>query len=92
MEDATLEHGWTTVPRSLEKLVNSRKSPRQSTPLTTDDIFLPDSELVQQVSKYAKDRLPAETFNHSMRVFYYGERRVFDRYVDSHSHSFQVKP
>lgn len=73
MADATHEHGWTAVPRSLEVLVKSRKNPLPSTPLAVDDISLPNSELVQQVMKYAKDNLSAETFNHSMRVFYYGK-------------------
>lgn len=73
MADAVHEHGWTAVPRSLDKLVNSRKDPKPPTPISIDDMPLPNSELVQQVMKYAKDNLPAETFNHSMRVFYFGQ-------------------
>lgn len=66
------EHGWTAVPRSLEKLVQSRKDPKPSKPMKVADIPLPDTHLVQSVMKYAKEHLPAETFNHSMRVYYYG--------------------
>lgn len=71
MSDSTEQHGWTAVPRSLEKLIGSRKDARP-TPLSVEDIPLPDSALVQEVTKYAKEHLPSETFNHSMRVYYYG--------------------
>jgi cyanamide hydratase len=82
MANATHEHGWTAVPRSLDVLVKGRKNPKASTPLTVNDILLPNSELVQQVMQYAKDHLPAETFNHSMRVFYYGKPEHFPRALD----------
>ena len=72
MTDAGQEHGWTAVPRSLQKLVTSRKNPKPSTPMTVDEISVPEGELVQHVLNYAKDNLPPETFNHSMRVFYFG--------------------
>jgi cyanamide hydratase len=72
MTDAVQEHGWTAVPRSLQELVASRNNPNPSTMMTVDEISIPDGELVQHVVKYAKDHLPSETFNHSMRVFYYG--------------------
>ena len=66
------EHGWTAVPRSLDKLVASCKDPKSSKPVSVDDIPLPDSPLVQSITKYAKENLSKQTFNHSMRVFFYG--------------------
>ena len=72
MSNATQEHGWTAVPRSLDKLVASRRDPKASTPVRVDDIPLPDSPLAKEVLTYAKQNLPLQTFNHSMRVYYYG--------------------
>lgn len=72
MSKTTQEHGWSAVPRSMEKLVASRKDPKPSKPVDVKDIPLPDSPLVEAVMKYAKENLPSETFNHSMRVYYYG--------------------
>ena len=66
------EHGWTAVPRSLEKLVAGRKDPKPSKAMKLAEIPLPHSPLVQSVMQYAQQHLPAETFNHSMRVYYYG--------------------
>ena len=65
-------HGWTAVPRSLEKLVASRKDKKPSQPIRIEDISTPNSQIVQDVMKYAQARLPAEAFNHSMRVYYFG--------------------
>ena len=75
MTDATHEHGWTAVPRSLEKLIKEKKSSKSSTPVTIDEISLPTGDLVLKVTKYARDNLPIETFNHSMRVYYFGKSR-----------------
>ena len=57
----------------MDKLITSRKDPKPSNPMNVDGIPLPDSPLVQHVMKYAKENLPSETFNHSMRVYYYGQ-------------------
>ncbi|KAK5134991.1 hypothetical protein LTR08_005943 [Meristemomyces frigidus] len=67
------EHGWTAVPRSFSKLLASIPDQKPSLPMQVEDIPLPTSELVHQVTKYAKQNLPEEVFNHSMRVYYYGK-------------------
>lgn len=72
MSNPTHDHGWTAVPRSMEKLLASRKDPKPSSPVTVDEISLPGGPLVEQVWEYTKENLPAETFNHSMRVYYLG--------------------
>ena len=80
MSKTVSENGWTAVPRSLDKLVASRKDPKPSKPVKIEDIPVPNSPLVQQVMGYAKENLPPETLNHSMRVFYYGKHYLdFDR-------------
>lgn len=70
--NATEEHGWTAVSRSLGQLVASRKTKTESKTVSLEDIPIPDTSLVQRVAKYAKDNLSSQTFNHSMRVYYYG--------------------
>ena len=76
MSDLVQEHGWTAVPRSLEKLVSDRKNKTAPKPVSLEDMPLPDTPLVQEVLQYAKENLPRETFNHSMRVYYYGSQRM----------------
>jgi len=73
MSKTVEEHGWTAVPRSRDKLLDSIGNPKSSKPMKIEDIPLPDSPLVQSVLKYAKENLTKQTFNHSMRVFYYGQ-------------------
>jgi len=72
MSKTVEEHGWTAVPRSLEKLVNDRKNPKDATAIRVEDIAIPNSPLAQSVLKYAKENLPKQTFNHSMRVYCFG--------------------
>jgi len=67
------EHGWTPVPRSMDKMLASRKDPKPPIPLKPADFPLPDSPMVKTVTAYAKETLPKETFHHSMRVYYYGK-------------------
>ncbi|KAK5164842.1 uncharacterized protein LTR77_009506 [Saxophila tyrrhenica] len=71
--DTNTKHGWTPVHRSLDKLVASRTNLQPSKPVAIDDIPLPSGALAEQVLKYAKENLPTETLNHSMRVYYYGQ-------------------
>lgn len=66
-------YGLTAYPRSTASLLSSRVEPKEPHELGVDDIPLPDSALVGKVLEYAKKELPVETFNHSMRVFYYGK-------------------
>ncbi len=45
-------------------------------PLLVNDIKFPsDDSIVAKVHQYAKEKLPGKTFNHSMRVFYFGMLR-----------------
>lgn len=66
-------YGFAALPRSTAALLATRKDPQTPTELGVDDIPIPDSALVKKVLEYAKKELPVETFNHSMRVFYYGK-------------------
>lgn len=68
-------YGFTAVPRSLEKQL-AHTSPSNNKPLLLEDLPLPHShEASKQAHQYAKEYLPAETFNHSMRVFLWGKHQ-----------------
>jgi len=73
MASSELQDGWTAVPRSLDKLIASRKNPQSPEPIKIEELSLPNSPLVDTVTKYARDNLPGPAFNHSMRVFYFGQ-------------------
>jgi cyanamide hydratase len=64
-------NGWTAVPRSLDQLLQHSKT-GNTKPYSVDEIPLPSSPVAKQAMEYAKQHLPVPTFNHSMRVFYYG--------------------
>ena len=72
-EAAILEHGFTAVSRDIDnKILKGAKNVKDPIPLSTEDINFPSEALVQKVQEYAKAHLNEQTFNHSMRVYYYG--------------------
>lgn len=72
MADPVATHGWTALPRDTSLLLNGRKNVRGPEPVTVNSVPLPDTPLAKKVLEYAQKELREETFNHSMRVFYYG--------------------
>jgi len=62
------EYGWGAVPINPKEFAPT-KNP---TPQLVKDISLPETQVAKAALEYAKTELPAHTFNHSMRVFYYG--------------------
>jgi len=73
MADTIEQYGFTAVPRSLDKLIATHSTKRSSTPIFVDDIGLPNTPLAASVHVYARQNLPRKTYNHSMRVYYYGK-------------------
>lgn len=70
---STLEvHGWTAQPRSVPTFLGDTNALPAPKPQRVDEIPLPSSALATAVLEYAKRELREETFNHSMRVYYYG--------------------
>ncbi|KAL9110409.1 MAG: hypothetical protein Q9187_008056 [Circinaria calcarea] len=72
-ESAILEHGFTAVPRDINKILSGALKLHDPQPLLTKDLPFPSSPLVEEVQKYAKANLNEQTYNHSMRVYYYGQ-------------------
>lgn len=72
--DEVLLHGWTAVPVDAGQLFDGKTYKNTPTPLKVDCIEFPsDDPIVVKAQEYAKDKLPPKTFNHSMRVYYYGK-------------------
>ena len=66
------EYGWTAVPCDPKKWAALKTSTKPPVPQLVENTPLPDTAIVKSAMEYAKAELPAHTFNHSMRVFYYG--------------------
>ena len=49
-----------------------QKNIKDPQPQLVQDIILPDTALAKSIMEYARRELPEQTFNHSMRVYYYG--------------------
>lgn len=64
-------YGWAAKPRNPVNFLKEKCS-KDPVPQTVDSIRLPDTPLAKKVLEYAGQELNAGTFNHSMRVFYYG--------------------
>lgn len=71
---STLEtHGWTAQPRDVSAFLGDKQDLKAPEPQTVASIALPSTPLAKAVLDYAKKELREETFNHSMRVYYYGK-------------------
>jgi cyanamide hydratase len=71
--DTIALHGWTAVAVDAKAILNGRPYINKPEPLLVKDIAFPsDDPIVTQIHAYAKEKLPPQTFNHSMRVYYFG--------------------
>ncbi len=75
MVDSVTSHGWTAVPRDASILLTSVGNVGNIEPVKVNEVWLPDTEQARKVLEYARRELTEETFNHSMRVYYYGTAR-----------------
>ncbi len=67
-------HGWTSVPRDARVVLSGGDYLHEPTSLLVQNIPFPsDDKLVVKIQKYAEQRLAPETYNHSMRTYYFGE-------------------
>jgi cyanamide hydratase len=65
-------NGWAAVSRSFKKSLAEVDKNKQAE-LTVDEAPPPDTDLARKTRAFAKEQLPEKTFNHSMRVWYYGK-------------------
>ena len=73
-------NGWTSMPANAGAIFGDRPFINKPDELSLSGIKFPsDDPVVSKTSKYAKEVLHPETFNHSMRVFFYGMFAFFHR-------------
>ncbi|KAI4113799.1 MAG: hypothetical protein LQ338_008110 [Usnochroma carphineum] len=72
MSNEVRSYGWEAQPRDLSIVLSGKKNIRDPKPQTVASNKLPDAPLAKSVLEYAERELSTETFNHSMRVYYYG--------------------
>lgn len=65
-------HGWTPIVRDHQALLAGKPYINKPSALLVKDIEFPSDDLVSKVREHAEEKLPGPTFNHSMRVFYFG--------------------
>ena len=66
----TSEYGFDAVPRSQTQLLKGHN--KESPYIAASEIVVPDTKVVRAVEEYVKKELSPETYNHSIRVYYYG--------------------
>jgi cyanamide hydratase len=70
--DTVALHGWTAVPRDAKVILDGKPYINKPDSLLVKDIKFPsDDPVVAKVREYAQDKLSPQTFNHSMRVYYF---------------------
>lgn len=72
MSNSVQDFGFTALPRDPNVILDGKKSLTDPRPLSVNDIPVPITPLARKVQEYAKAELRPETYNHSMRVYYFG--------------------
>jgi cyanamide hydratase len=71
-EDTTV-NGWTSMPASAGAIFGDQPFINKPKALPLSDIKFPFGDpTVAKALEYAREKLHPETFNHSMRVYFYG--------------------
>ncbi|KAL4908495.1 hypothetical protein BDW74DRAFT_147523 [Aspergillus multicolor] len=66
-------NGWTAVPVDAGAIFGDKPFINEPKPICLDKICFPSEDsIVSKTAEYAKRVLHPETFNHSMRVYYFG--------------------
>ncbi|KAM0449177.1 hypothetical protein ACHAPV_007943 [Trichoderma viride] len=82
------QNGWTALPLDPSKLFGGKPFRNAPGQLLVSDIKFPeDDPIVAKVQTYAKEKLPIQTYNHSMRVFYYATAIVRQQFPE-HAETF----
>ncbi|KAL6703664.1 hypothetical protein ACN47E_009438 [Coniothyrium glycines] len=69
------EYGWLAVPRDRSNVPSTETAKTRCVIIDLGTIW-PDTDLVRKARDHAKQKLPLETYNHSIRVFCYGQTIV----------------
>lgn len=68
------QNGWAAVPRSFKSSLADVDKNKQAE-LSVRNANPPDSDIANKTHEFVKQQLPGKTYNHSMRVWYYGKWR-----------------
>jgi cyanamide hydratase len=71
-DEQIAEYGWTALSCDPTQWGSNKKYNHEPKPQLCNQVPIPDTPLIKSAMDYAKAELPEHTFNHSMRVFYYG--------------------
>ncbi|KAL6792117.1 hypothetical protein J3E68DRAFT_442782 [Trichoderma sp. SZMC 28012] len=74
------QNGWSSLPLDPSQLWGGKPFRKIPGPILVDDIKFPEDPIAIEVQKYAKEMLPIQTFNHSMRVFYFASAIVMQQF------------
>jgi hypothetical protein len=77
-------NGWAAVPRDFTKALADVDKNKQAE-ITVRDAHPPSTDIAKRTHDFAKEQLPEKTFNHSMRVWYYGKRLSYEKNLFSES-------
>src|SRR5271170_3320274 len=64
------EYGFNALPRDPEVILKGHS--KESPYIPMSEIAVPDTKVVRAVDEFVKKQLSQETYNHSVRVYYYG--------------------
>jgi cyanamide hydratase len=85
------QHGWAAVPVDSEAIFQGKDYLHKTDTVTMEEMPFPhDDPIVQQIYQYAKEKLPALAFNHSMRVYHFSIvilKYQFPEFAQDLSHS-----
>jgi cyanamide hydratase len=83
-DEQIAEYGWTALSCDPSQWGGSKENTRDPVPQLCSNVPLPDTPLVKAAMDHVKAELPEHTFNHSMRVFYYGKSPLFPHISSKH--------
>jgi cyanamide hydratase len=73
--DETKANGWTSMPANAGAIFKDQSFIEKAVAIELDQVQFPyDNTVVAKTLDYARAVLHPETFNHSIRVYYYGMR------------------
>ncbi|KAM3497529.1 hypothetical protein MY10362_009124 [Beauveria mimosiformis] len=79
-------NGWTSMPANAGSIFGDKPFLNEPGPLSLKDIEFPLFEpAVAKTMEYAKKTLHPETFNHSMRVYFYGMAISKEQFPEQYS-------
>lgn len=70
--DDIARHGWTAVPCDANAIFDKKPIVKPFALKVADMQFPADDPVVAGVQRYAKEHLMEQTYNHSMRVYHWG--------------------